>query len=104
MPVTRPEVNIVQDGKRLPVRERPMTGSVLPPWKSARVLAPHGKAEVLLTWGLLNWDCGTARPTPRFVLRFASGLTVSGIAGGLTLPTCGVRGSTIAVSQPLQEQ
>jgi hypothetical protein len=105
LPVTRPDVRITLHGKRLQVREQSMTGSSLPTWKSARALAPNAKAEVLMDWGRLNWECGTSsRPTPRFVLRFASGLKVSGIAGGLTLPTCGLRASTIAVSRPLHEQ
>lgn len=105
LPVGRPTVRIAEHGKPLPVREEGLTGSFLPTtWKPARVLTPGTKAEVLMDWSRLNWDCGSAAtPTPRFVLRFGTALELSGIASGLTLPACGVGHSAIGVSRPLIE-
>lgn len=105
LPAIRPAVRISEHGRPLLVREQGLTGSFLPTtWKPARVLTPGTRAEVLLDWGRLNWDCGrSARPTPRFVLRFSTGLELTGIASGLILPACGVRDSALGVSRPLLE-
>ena len=66
-----------------------------------RILAPHAEALVGMDWSRLNW-CGTpTTPTPRFVLRFPEGVTVSGMASGLTLPGCGLGSSILEVSGPV---
>ena len=101
LPATRPAVRITGQGKRLPAREQALTRALSLPWRPARVLAPYAKAEIVMNWGRLNWCGKPTKPTPRFVLRFTNGLTLSGIASGLTLPGCGLDGSTIAVSRPL---
>ena len=104
LPPAQPTIRIAGDGSRLPVREEALTGSFLPTtWKPARVLTPGTKAEVLPDWGRLRWCGKSARPTPRFVLRFANGLRLSGIASLLTLPGCGLGRSWIGVSRPLIE-
>jgi hypothetical protein len=101
LPLTRPAVRIRSHGKRVPAREYALTGPMLPAWQPASVLAPHGKAQIVMDWGRLNWCGKPMKLRPRFVLRFGNGLTLSGAASGLTLPGCGLSGSTIAVSRPL---
>jgi hypothetical protein len=101
LPPGRPAVRIALHGKRLSVREQVLTGSELPPGRPARMLVPHAKALVGMDWGRLDWCDKSMTPSPRFVLRFSGGLTLSGVASGLTLPGCGLGGSTIGVGKPL---
>jgi hypothetical protein len=103
LPNGRPRVRILWRGRIVPTRET-NESSEGPP---LRVLAPHSRAEILLTWS--NW-CGkpregtVSRIRTTFQLRFAGGLEVNAPGWVATVPGCisPGGGSALAVSRPVR--
>lgn len=99
LPTGRPDVQILWQGRILPVREATEAADDPPP----RPLAPHSKAFIQLLWS--NW-CGKpiAGIRPTFELRFADGLSVDAPGWVARTPICMSPGkaSVIAVSRPFR--
>ncbi len=103
LPSGRPRVRILWLGRIVPTREI-KDASEGPP---LRVLAPHSRAAIFLSWG--NW-CGkpgegtVSRIRPTFQLRFSDGLKVDAPGWVATPPGCisPGGGSVIAVSRPVR--
>lgn len=108
LPTGVPRISVSWQGKKLSVTARGMARSTAS-GKVARALAPGTKALIWLQWWD-KWFCAEYIPgggidnasfDPRFVLRFAHGLTLAATATGLPMPNCGKPGGWIDVSRPL---